>query len=268
MSAEVLSMLTMRSVALTPKADQVGKEVVLKVFWATTDHWDETYIASYHEEVPSIAEQLLSPQYKNEAGESKDNEFTCEDFAIRVLAEFARKYGLPVKLTTGVRTYRNMEKYSPAHHSSYKSDHYGFAEMVMKSYGARDMQKVDVNTIVVASPAELKPGDILAQARDTDKGIAHHIQLAVDVDNERIDIRQGNADLPIIRPFTWIVSAFGMNMADPQSILYAGVPVEKGYFEKKGETWTYRNPGTGAEREDYLAVFELYRWNFLEFNKE
>jgi hypothetical protein len=59
-----------------------------------------------------------------------------------------------------------------------------------------------------------------------------------------------------------------MNMADPQSILYAGVPVQKGYFEKTGESWTYHNPGTGAVKENYLSIFELYRWNFLEFNKE
>lgn len=268
MSAEVLSMLTMRSVALTPKAEQAGKEVVLKVFWATTEHWDETYIANYHKEVPAIVERLMSSQYKNSAGETKNNEFTCEDFAIRVLSEFAQKYGLPVKLTTGVRTYRNMENYNPGQHSDYTSDQYGFAEMVMKTYGARDMQKVDVNTVVVASPTELMSGDILAQAKDKDKGIAHHIQLALEVADDRIDIRQGNADLPIVRPFTWIVTALGMNMADPQSVLYAGVPVQKGYFEKTGESWTYHNPGTGAVKENYLSIFELYRWNFLEFNKE
>jgi hypothetical protein len=268
MTAEILSMLSVRAVALTPKSDQAGKEVVLKVFWATTDHWDDTYIESYHEEVPLIAEQLMGAQYKDEAGNVKSNKFTCEDFAIRVLVEFARKYGLPVKLTTGVRTYKNMENYSPSQHDDYTSDQYGFAEMVMLTYGAREMQKTGVNTVPVGTAEDLKPGDILAQAGDTEKKIAHHIQMAVDVDKERIDIRQGNADLPIVRPFTWIVSGLGMNMANPQSVAYAGVRVQKGYFVKDGESWTYHNPVTAVEKKDFLAVFELYRWNFMGFNKE
>ena len=39
MSAEVLSTLMARSVALTPKEEKQGVKIKLKVFWKTTKFW-------------------------------------------------------------------------------------------------------------------------------------------------------------------------------------------------------------------------------------
>ncbi|MFJ7109354.1 hypothetical protein ACIQU2_17415 [Pseudomonas sp. NPDC098740] len=269
MTAEVLSSLYVSSVALTPKADPLGKEVVLKVFWPTTTLWSEVEIAAYQNEAPMIAERLINERYWNKDGEVSDYRFTCEDFAIRVLVEFSSKRGLPVKLKTGVRTYKNMESYSPAVHDRYASNMYGFAEMVMFTYGAREMQNTVENTTAVASVDDLKPGDILAQALDRPMmTTAHHIQMAVSVTGDRIDICQGNTDAAIVWPFTWAVRFKGENMADPQSGGYVGLPIEKGYFTKDVSGWTYYNPGRGVVRADFLKAFEFYRWNFVGFNKE
>jgi hypothetical protein len=269
MTAEVLSMLYVSSVALTPKADPVGKEVVLKVFWPTTKLWSDADIAAYHDEAPMIAERLINEKYWNKNGEISDYKFTCEDFAIRVLVEFSSKRGLPVKLKTGVRTYKNMENYSAAAHDRYASNMYGFAEMVMLTYGAREMQNTVENTTAVATVEDLKPGDILAQALDRPMmTTAHHIQMAVSVTSDRIDIRQGNTDAAIVWPFTWGVKLTGEDMADPQSGGYVGLPVQKGYFTKDVSGWTYHNLNKGTTREDFLKAFEFYRWNFIGFNKE
>lgn len=267
MSADVLSTLVARSVALTPRADKTPKKVVYKVFWKTTDFWTEAHILDYHKEVPAIAEQLIVEKYWNKEGAISSNKFTCEDFAIRLLCEFASKRGLPVKLKTGVRTYRNMENYSAADHDRYLSHMYGFCEMVMLTYGAPDMQRVGENTSLVEAIEALLPGDILAQALDRPKDTAHHIQIAVNVSDSKIDIRQGNTSGVSVRPFTTVQRWLGSNMADPQNSGYAGMLIEKGNYTKSATGWTYRNENTGAMAENFLSKFLFYRWNFMEFNK-
>ncbi|WP_085685961.1 MULTISPECIES: hypothetical protein [unclassified Pseudomonas] len=267
MSAEVLSTLMARSVALTPKADKTPKKVTYKVFWKTTDFWTDTHIADYHKEAPEIAERLIVEKYWTKDGDIKGNKFTCEDFALRLLCEFASKRGLPVKLKTGVRTYRNMENYTAAEHDRYVSHMYGFCEMVMLTYGAPDMQRVGVNTTTIETAEALLPGDILAQALDRPKDIAHHIQIAVTISDSKIEIRQGNTGGISVRPFTTVQKWLGSNMADPQNSGYAGMPIEKGNYTKSGTGWTYRNESTGSVAEDFLKKFLFYRWNFLEFNK-
>ncbi|NHQ87713.1 hypothetical protein HA050_16470 [Iodobacter sp. HSC-16F04] len=157
---------TASSVKLTPKADKAGVKVTFKVFWKTTRFWKEEDILDFQRAVPAIVERLRTEQYWDKEGSIKENKFTCEDFAIRVLCEYAAPKGLPVKLTTGVRTYWNMEVYNPKAHADYQSNVYGFSEMVMLSYGAPDMQRLGVNTEAVKDPESLKAGDILALAHD------------------------------------------------------------------------------------------------------
>lgn len=268
MSAEILSTLMARSIALTPKADPVGKKVTYKVFWKTTAFWTDADIAAYHDEAPLIAEKLINEKYWDKNGAVKNNKFTCEDFALRVLCEFASKRGLPVKLKTGVRTYRNMENYTAAQHDRYASNMYGFSEMVMLTYGAPDMQKVGENTLAVDAVESLMPGDILAQALDRPGDVAHHIQVVVGINTSRIDIRQGNTSGWSTRPNTTFQRLIGSNMADPQNDGYAGMSIEKGFYEKAVVGWDYKNMAKGSTDEDFLKNFQLYRWNFMGFNKK
>ena len=120
------------SAPLTPKADKAPFIVKLKVFWKTSKKWKAADISDFRRAVPQIAERLRTEQYWNKDGDIRSNKFTCEDFAIRVLCEYASFKGLPVKLTTGVRTYRNMELYDAGEHDQYASNKYGFADMVMQ----------------------------------------------------------------------------------------------------------------------------------------
>jgi hypothetical protein len=254
-------------VNLTPKAEKTGATVVLKVFWKTTAFWSDSDIAEYHEQAPNIIERLMVEQYWNREGAVSNNKFTCEDFALRVLCEFASKRGLPVVLKTGVRTYKNMEVYNPEQHDKYSSTMYGFSEMVMLTYGAPDMQRVDENTVAVAEVGVLKPGDILALIRDIPmKTRAHHIQMAFKVAATRVDIRQGNTGGWSTQPWTAVRNVMGKNMADPQNEGYAGMPIESGYFEKVVVGWDYHNLSANSFKNDYLKNFDLFRWNFFEFN--
>lgn len=272
MSAEILSTLVARSVALTPKDDKQGVKIKLKVFWKTTKFWSEADIADYQKSAAGIAERLRTEQYWNKDGAVRTNTFTCEDFAIRVLCEYAAPKGLPVKLKTGVRTFRNMEIQNDGEHARYASSMYGFAQMVMLSYGAPDMQRTGINTVAVESPEKLLPGDILALAHDAkgkaSGGVAHHIQVVVANDGKAISIYQGNSDFSIHRPLTWINKLFGRNSADPQQDAYAGLPVERGIFSHMGAgRWDYTNTTTKNASSDFIRYFDLVRWNFMEFNK-
>lgn len=225
-----------------------------------------------------MAERLRTEQYWNKAGEIKHNRFTCEDFAIRLLCEYACQHGLPVKLTTGVRTYRNDEQFRPGEHERYGSNLYGFTDMVMRSYGAPDMQRIGANTVAVPTPETLLPGDVLAQAndlegralaakRDSPVNVGHHIQVVVSVTNKHIAIYQGNSDGSIHFIFPKALKLIGRNPADPQDESYAGLPIESGLYSKReGSKWSYDNQTTKRHYDDKLKEFLFYRWNFHEFN--
>src|SRR5690606_33718271 len=233
----------------------------------TANFWTDAAVREYHASAPEIADRLVREQYWDKNGNIRNNKFTCEDFALRVLCEFASSHQLPVKLKTGVRTYRNMEIYQPDEHDRYLSHMYGFAEMVMLTYGAPDMQRVGENVMALQSPAELLPGDILAQAHDRPGNVAHHIQLAMQVSADQIEIKQGNTSGISVRPFTTVQRLLGSNMADPQNDGYAGMPIESGVYNRNGSSWNYRNLSTGSSREDFLRIFQFYRWNFMGFNQ-
>lgn len=256
---------------LTPKSDKKPHVVKLKVFWKTSRKWTSADISDYQNSVPAIAEMLRKEQYWDKEGNIHSNEFTCEDFAIRVLCEYAEAKGLPLKLTTGVRVYRNMEIYKADEHDRYATNKYGFSEMVMLSFGAADIQRVGVNTESVAQPADLLPGDILALAHDAKGsatgGRAHHIQVVFGVSAGIIDIYQGNSDYSIHRPITWINKLVGRNAADPQQNAYAGKLIEIGkYTAQHGGGWDYVNITTKNSATSYLKYFDFFRWNFSGFN--
>jgi hypothetical protein len=261
---------TVISAPLTAKTNIRPHVVKLKVFWKTTRKWTASDIADYQAQVPGLAEQIRTEQYWDRNGSIRTNRFTCEDFALRVLIQYAASKGLPIKLVDGVRTYRNMEIYGQPEHDKYDSSMYGFADMVELSYGAPDMQRINLNTVVVANAEEISAGDVLALAKDLkgqmSKGLAHHIQLVVSHAPDSIKIYQGNSDDTIHRPITWINRLLGRNAADPQQTAYAGLPVETGIFTKAGNVWNYRNMRTGNAQADYLKYFEIYRWNFMGFN--
>jgi hypothetical protein len=188
------------------------------------------------------------------------------------LCDYAESKGLPVKITTGVRTYRNMEIYNAAEHDRYASNIYGFSEMVMLTYGAPDMQRTGVNTTSVATPDELQPGDILALTHDlkgqATAGRAHHIQVAVEKTKDSIAIYQGNSLDTIHFPVPWLYKLTRRDVADPQQEVYAGMTIERGiYRTKDGKQWDYTNITTGKKEEGFLRLFDIFRWNFMEFNK-
>jgi hypothetical protein len=251
---------------LTPKSDINPHVVKLKVFWKTTRKWTDADVADYQRSVPQVAEQMRTEQYWDRSGNERTNRFTCEDFALRVLIQYAAPKGLPIRLTNGVRTYRNMEIYRQTEHDKYDSTIYGFADMIESTYGAPDMQRSGINTQLLSGPDGLLPGDILAEAYDR-AGIAHHVQIVIKTTADSISVMQGNSSGAIVRPFTTVSRLLGMNRADPENRHYAGMSPELGTYRRNKDGWDYKNITTGRKTSDFLKEFQFYRWNFLEFDK-
>jgi hypothetical protein len=252
----------------TPTGNTSPKPVTVKfkAFWTTTRKWTDADISAYRHAIPSLAEQVQAEQYWDRSGSVRINRFTCEDFVLRLLVQFAAPRGLPVRLTTGVRNYRNVEIYGEPEHERYDSTMYGFTDMVALTFGAPDAQRTDTNTVRLDGPEALLPGDILVQANDR-AGIGHHVQLVTSTSSSSISIMQGNSSGVIVRPFTTAMRMLGLNRADPRNSSYAGMHPENGRYTKSGNAWRYRNETTGAETENSLKQFQLYRWNFAAFNR-
>lgn len=262
-----LSDLTERNIPYTSPNNKEGKKVTLKVFWKTTKLWSDIDIKDYHNSVFGIIKKMLEEKYWDKQGLVRVNQLTCEDFAIRVLCLYAAQKGLPIKLKTRERVFRNMEMYNSELHDRYSSNKYGFSEMVMLSYGAADMQRQNENTVSIKDASNLLPGDILAQTYDSVRNVAHHIQVVCLTRAQEIHIAQGNSTGVIVRPFTTLMRLIGKNRADPQSDAYAGSPIEFGVYQWLGNGWDYTNLKTNKTHKNFLNKFQLLRWNFLEFNR-
>jgi hypothetical protein len=246
---------------LTRRDDETPHTCKLKVYWRTVREWTPSGVDEYHAAVPLIAEAAVV----------SGKRFTCEDFALELLCTFASQRGLPVKLSDGVREYRNLDIYDSDFHENYPQTPRGFTSMVMVSFGAADIQRAGINTVQLSHPTDLLPGDILALAHDgkgqATGGRAHHIQVVSRIDRVQIDIVQGNSNWQIHKPVTWVNKLFGRNAADPEQRAYAGMKPETGRYTRGGaERWNYRNNRTGNTESDFLKCFEFYRWNFMEFN--
>jgi hypothetical protein len=270
MTAESLPTSALRvSVRMTPKEDTEGVRITLKVFWKTTRFWTDSDISDYHQNAPTIMMSLLKEKYWDGEGNIHGSKFTCEDFAVRVLCEFASQRGLPVCLVTGAATYRNMELYNPETHDRYSSNPWGFARMAMSTYGAPDMLKNA--TKIEGGFSKLHPGDILL------RNDAGHVQVVYARSEKQLDIIQGNFPTTYIegglrRGLGKIASKFiPINPAqNPDADLYLGQLAQHGVYalEKDGR-WSYRNT-TLKQKKNFDTFHEQgihLRWNFKNFSK-
>ncbi len=268
MSAAILSTLVARSVALTEKKETKGVKVPLKVFWKTSKFWEAADVEKYRIAAPHIALRLKDnfAEWRADGSVNKTFTTTCEDFAIRVLVEFAFQNNLPVKITSGAGTFRNMEALDPADET--QANVYGFMQKAMGSCAAQDMLN-DSNTKAVKNEV-VRPGDLLVEMND--KNRARHVQVAINNTGSDIRVIQGNQKyLYPYRAMYWITRKLTSNnshsVSDPSSMGYEGMELGEAHFTKSADKWNYKNMKTGRVVQNYLGNFVGREWNFFEFNK-
>lgn len=244
--------------SLTEKSDQSPFTCKLKVYWKTTKGWTASDISDYHNSIPSSAAHAFMSGRK----------FTSEDFSLELLCQFASTRGLPIKINDGVREYRNMDIYVAADHEDYESTPRGFIDMVMRTFGAGDIQNAS-NTTQLHSVDELRPGDVLAQANDAEGrllGRAHHIQVVTRYLPNEIEIMQGNS-VGIRNPFVKVWHRITLHdVGAPRDASYAGTLPQRGRYVKTASGWDYLKKDSGGISANSLGTFNLYRWNFNNFN--
>jgi len=203
--------------------------------WTIHSQWNQQTIAGYQQYASQRAQQLA------QSGASA----TCEDFALRVLIDYASTNGLPLAIANGSGTFNAA--------SDQFTDVAGFTNTVLTTTGASDLQN-PANTVGV-DMSQLSAGDLLLTRSN---GVtANHVQLVTSVSDNYMGIHQGSV--------TWLNGLPGasriLGASNPTSIFYAGTPITHGSIF--GNT-AYVNRGTGTIQHNYFRVnnIQTRRWHF------
>lgn len=214
--------------------------------WEITNKWSDDYINKFINFVSDQTNQYV-----------KDGEmFTCEDFALSLLIDFASTNGLPVTINNGSGIYdASSENYTDA--ATFKND-------VLTTTGARDLQN-DKNTV----PSDIsmaKGGDIIVNRNNKDVGT--HIQVVTSgfyIDNtdfvNGISISQGNSGILNIVPGSSSILGAG----NPNSSFYTGKPIEKGWIDVNANVYFNNTKGRTIRNYSNTKNIEVRRWNFKRF---
>jgi RHS repeat-associated protein len=208
--------------------------------WNITNQWNNDYITGYFKYVINQTQKYI------DAGQ----QFTCEDFALSLLIDYASTNGLPVTIQNGSGTYdARSDNYTDM--ATFKND-------VLMTTGARDLQNPNntIETKIMGS----KSGDIIINRNDNN--IGHHIQVitAPEIDGV-VGISQGNSG---ILNGVRVVSGV-LNAGNPRSLFYTGKSIERGSYDINAGV--YFNQTTGKIINNYRTVknIDVRRWNFKTF---
>jgi hypothetical protein len=208
--------------------------------WDITNQWDEKFINNYHQYAANRAMQA----YKN--GEK----YTCEDFALGVLIDFASQNGLPFAITNG--QYASLDASDPSY-SSVKD----FKDAVFATTGANDLARSE-NTTQLKSVGDVKTGDLLMLKSEaletTSTKLYGHTQVVSYITKHFLFIYQGNQ---------------GNGSADPNSWRsYAGMPIQLGIYALTSGDYVRQGNGN-VIKNGLLNTGNVvpFRWNFMNWNK-
>jgi hypothetical protein len=199
--------------------------------WDIKNQWTEEMIEKYR-----IFSERQAKLYQD-----MGREFTCEDFALQIMIDFASDNNLPFAIETESGVF-------DASDAKWGGDLMKFRNAVLDATGANDL--ISFGNTISIERNDLSKGDLMIQLRPNGRG--RHVQVVTDVGQHFIEIKQGRQ---------------GAGSANPQmpSWLYAGTRVTTGYFSRDGSfiNTYYKDqypPG-------FIQQFVFRQWNFNHFNK-
>lgn len=225
-----------------PKTD---KEPTGNGAWEIKNKWDDAMIKKYQTYAAAKAKEL------KESG----HDYTCEDFALAILIDFAAANNLPVVIQTKTGTYSASSKKF--------SDAADFKQAVLHATSAADVN--DCGNAVEIQQDQLATGDLILISAYED-GPPTHTQVVAKITDEQLTIYQGNAARQ---------SLFFEGSSSPKNIFYVGTPVEVAYYNRKtGDYYCPVNHGQNTDQpvatsyENFLNSCSLsfWRWNFKSWN--
>jgi RHS repeat-associated protein len=228
--------------------------------WKPTNSWNDKMIDKFQNYVLNKVKDFIN----------NGKEYTCEDFALSTLMDFASENGLPVSIKNGSGTLSsNSDDFDNASE---------FKNAVLKNTGAKDLQRPE-NT-VAADSKNLLPGDVLVLRNSEGQG--HHVQVVTSTSKNTVNIAQGNSGIANKIPG----SSYVFGAGNPRSPFYTGTHVETGTYILSNGTYartTYRGnmqmTGSGEwaptvsnrvpvqQSSQSTSSFNLgyYKWNFKNF---
>jgi RHS repeat-associated protein len=214
--------------------------------WEVNNKWDDDYINKFSSFVSN-----QTNQYVKDGGK-----FTCEDFALSLLIDFASTNGLPVIINNGSGTYDAR--------SDYYTDVGTFKNDVLTTTGARDLQ--NKNNTVSTDIAGVRGGDIIVNRNNNNVGT--HIQVVTasfyigntDFVNG-VSVAQGNSGLLNGVPGSSSILGAG----NPNSSFYTGKPIERGWVDVNANVYFNNTKGTTTSNYSNTKNIDIKRWNFSGF---
>jgi RHS repeat-associated protein len=191
--------------------------------WAINNIWDDKQIAAFRERLNSLISTM----------EAKGDKYSCEDFALSCIMNFAKERQLPFKWETGSKNF-------DASNSQY-SDADSFTKAVMDATGAIDFQR-NANTSLT-DKNNAKVGDIITLYNP-----ASHVQVITatyGTPNVAIDIKQGNLSGHLLRI--------------PQSIQSGTHLLKRDEYYNVSDNQPYYNVSSGLKPQ--LRTYNFTKWN-------
>jgi RHS repeat-associated protein len=214
--------------------------------WEVNNQWDDDYINKFSRFVYN-----QTNQYVNDG-----SQFTCEDFALSLLIDFASTNGLPVTINNGSGTYdARSDNYTDV--ATFKND-------VLTTTGARDLQ--NNNNTVSSDISGARGGDIIVNRNSNNVGT--HIQVVTAgfyIDNtdfvNGVSVAQGNSGLLNGVPGSSTIFDAG----NPNSFFYTGKPIERGWIDVNANVYFNNTKGTTISNYSNAKNIDVRRWNFSVF---
>lgn len=239
-------------------------EVRVKIYWLHENLWNENWIQRYRAMIPVLAQaaQATQAQYY---GAWMPRKYTCEDFALTLLIQFAYMHKLPLVLKTGAATMSNIDFNYQSQYKPSEANKNGFQQDILTIYGAPDTLK---NCTQLPDKEAVDVGDLLL--RMSNYG---HVQVVVSKSDETIIINQGNiptnVENTINATYGAIISRtdgvrYGNN--SPDSRYYLGTQVEVATFRRTESGWVYQKGDAVPDGGQVWNGVEAFEWNFMEFN--
>jgi RHS repeat-associated protein len=208
--------------------------------WEIKNEWTEEMIEKYR-----IFSDKQAKLYQD-----MGKEFTCEDFALQIMIDFASENHLPFSIKTESGVF-------DASDSQWGGDIMEFRNAVLDATGANDLIsfgntiKVDLNS--------LQSGDLLIERKDGKRG--NHVQIVEFATKSSIYILQGDSN--------WLNGVRGaskyLNASHPNSLLYIGKTISSGSYYR--ETGNYINFNSGRFYWNLIKTSNIIgvQWNFKKW---
>jgi RHS repeat-associated protein len=212
--------------------------------WEVKNKWNAEHIAGYQNAITTISDKWVK--------ESKT--FTCEDFALAILCQYAKENSLPLTIQNKSGTY-NQENY-PAGSTPEQRDfvYKKFVDDVSSTSAAHDIAEYNGKFVGKGKGAleNAEKGDLILHDSNYD-GKFSHTQVVTNNSNKQVFTRQGDLKGHIFAN-------------SPSHIFYGGKLIQKTVWDLGKDS--HKNYFKNTFKQSAIKNLNptLYKWDFQKFN--